>query len=104
MQVTQYALPWARQAWLDTLTAMMNSATSDKQRVLYRLSEIKARMLVVWGKQDKRGHLESALKAIKSIPNAELAIMDRCGHMPYMEDPENYNKIVTAFLKNKITA
>lgn len=102
-QVTQYALPWARQAWLDTLTAMMNPTSSDKHRVLHRLAEIKARMLVVWGKQDKRGHLESALKAIKSIPNVEIEIMDRCGHMPYMEDPENYNRIVTAFLKNRIT-
>jgi hypothetical protein len=28
--------------------------------------------------------------------------MARCGPMPYMADPETYNRIVVAFLKDKI--
>ena len=32
------------------------------------------------------------------IPNSELHFVDKCGHAPMMEVPEEFNRILTEFL------
>jgi pimeloyl-ACP methyl ester carboxylesterase len=33
------------------------------------------------------------------IPNSELYFIDKCGHAPMMEQPEEFNVILDKFLK-----
>jgi pimeloyl-ACP methyl ester carboxylesterase len=35
----------------------------------------------------------------KLIPNSELHFIDRCGHAPMMERPQEFNVILENFLK-----
>jgi pimeloyl-ACP methyl ester carboxylesterase len=35
----------------------------------------------------------------KLIPNSELHFIDKCGHAPMMEAPEEFNAILLKFLK-----
>lgn len=100
MQVTQYSLPWARQAWADTLKAMMNEGVSDQHRMLHRLELLTMKCLVIWGREDTRGLLASAENAIGRIPDARLKVIERCGHMPYMERPEEFNEIMKEFCRD----
>jgi len=37
----------------------------------------------------------------KLIPNSELHFIDKCGHAPMMEVPDEFNKILHGFL-NKL--
>ena len=37
------------------------------------------------------------------IPNSRLHFLDKCGHAPMMEKPEDFNDILDAFLK-EVTA
>ena len=41
----------------------------------------------------------------KLIPNSELHFIDKCGHAPMMEVPDEFNKILNGFIsKLKIPA
>jgi pimeloyl-ACP methyl ester carboxylesterase len=32
------------------------------------------------------------------MPNARLAILGKCGHLPYIEHPAEFNRLVDSFL------
>jgi 2-hydroxy-6-oxonona-2,4-dienedioate hydrolase len=67
------------------------------------LPEMKIPTCLVWGKQDNVTPPEVGEDFNKLMPNSELFWLDKCGHAPMMEHPEDFNKIVHAwFQKNHI--
>jgi pimeloyl-ACP methyl ester carboxylesterase len=65
-----------------------------------RLSEIQSPTLIIWGKQDRAFPIGHAEVAVNGIPNAKLQIFDRCGHLPYLEYANEFNRAVLEFLSN----
>ncbi|MGH2457517.1 MAG: alpha/beta fold hydrolase [Chloroflexota bacterium] len=66
---------------------------------LERLAGLNVPTLLVWGRNDwiiPPSHGEAARRL---IPNARLAVIDRCGHCPQLEQPEEFNRIASAFLQ-----
>ncbi|WP_448697624.1 alpha/beta fold hydrolase [Mucilaginibacter sp. AW1-3] len=55
--------------------------------------------LLVWGKNDKITPPEVAEEFNKLLPDSELHWIDKCGHAPMMERPEEFNEILAGFLK-----
>ena len=53
---------------------------------------------VVWGQQDRILPVAHAQVAVAKIPGARLEIYDRCGHMPQLEYPDKFNRLVLDFL------
>ena len=45
-----------------------------------------------------RARSTEAQRIASLIPNAQLAVMDNCGHWPQYEDTETFNKIHLDFL------
>jgi len=66
--------------------------------LLNRLNTITAPTLVVWGRQDHIIPVAHAQVAIDKIRGARLGIFDHCGHMPQLEHPDRFNKLVLDFL------
>ncbi len=67
-------------------------------KLKYRLRRVKMPTLIVWGKQDglvPPAHGEAYRKA---IANAELRVIDRCGHSPQLERPAEFAALVEEFL------
>lgn len=64
----------------------------------HRLSEIKARTLVIWGRDDRFVPLDIGLRVIWGIPNAEMHIFNQCGHWAQWEHADAFNQMVGAFL------
>ncbi|QIL79059.1 alpha/beta fold hydrolase [Diaphorobacter sp. HDW4A] len=64
----------------------------------HRLSEIKAKTLVIWGRDDRFVPLDVGLRVIWGIPNAEMHIFNQCGHWAQWEHAEVFNSMVTGFL------
>jgi len=54
--------------------------------------------LIVWGQQDTYRPVAHAYVARDKIPNSELHIFDPCGHIPQLERPEDFNKLLLEFL------
>lgn len=53
---------------------------------------------LVWGKQDTITPPEVAEEFNRLMPNADLFWIDKCGHAPMMEHPEEFNRIVKDWL------
>jgi pimeloyl-ACP methyl ester carboxylesterase len=58
---------------------------------------------LIWGANDAITPPFVAQEFHKLIPNSELYFIDKCGHAPMMEQPEEFNAILHKFLK-KLTA
>lgn len=53
---------------------------------------------LIWGKNDTITPPFVGEEFQKLIPNSELHFIDKCGHAPMMEVPEEFNKILSEFL------
>jgi pimeloyl-ACP methyl ester carboxylesterase len=62
------------------------------------LSQIKQPTLLIWGNNDAVTPPFVGREFHKLIPNSELHFVDKCGHAPMMEVPEEFNKILHKFL------
>lgn len=67
------------------------------------LQQIKQPTLLVWGNNDTITPPFVAKEFNKLIPNSELHFIDRCGHAPMMEQPQEFNLILGKFLKKLAT-
>lgn len=65
------------------------------------LNQIKQPTLLVWGKNDNITPPFVAEEFHKLIPNSELYFVDKCGHAPMMEVPDEFNAILHKFLKKQ---
>lgn len=55
--------------------------------------------LVVWGRQDRIIPLEVCRLYQGAIKGAAARVLDRCGHLPEMEKPEEFVRVVLDFLR-----
>ncbi len=63
------------------------------------LNQIKQPTLLVWGNDDTITPPFVGREFNKLIPNSELYFVDKCGHAPMMEVPDEFNAILHKFLK-----
>lgn len=77
---------------------ILTAKSAIRHNVGDRLYEITVPTLIIWGKQDKVTPPFVAEKFDELIPHSELYFIDKCGHAPMMEVPDEFNKILEAFL------
>lgn len=65
------------------------------------LNSIKQPTLLIWGQNDTITPPFVAEEFKKLIPNSELYFIDKCGHAPMMEQPQQFNEILHKFLKKQ---
>ena len=63
------------------------------------LNQIKQPTLLIWGNNDIITPPFVGQEFQKLIPNSELHYIDKCGHAPMMEVPDEFNRILEAFLQ-----
>lgn len=63
------------------------------------LNQIKQPTLLVWGNNDTITPPFVAREFNRLIPNSELHFIDKCGHAPMMERPDEFNRILHVFLQ-----
>ncbi|MDO9594837.1 MAG: alpha/beta hydrolase [Lutibacter sp.] len=56
---------------------------------------------IIWGKNDLVTPPEVAIDFQKLMPDANLFWIDKCGHAPMMEHPDEFNKILESWLKER---
>jgi len=64
------------------------------------LKKIPFKCLVIRGEKDKLMSEQHAEILKNEIKNAELLTMERCGHLPNLEDPEGFNAALSRYLEN----
>lgn len=62
-----------------------------------RLARIRTPTLVMWGAQDELFPAERGRAYAKAIPGARFSLIEDCGHIPSVEQPEAFLKALLAF-------
>lgn len=62
------------------------------------LNQVKQPTCLIWGNNDTITPPFVGKEFHRLIPNSELHFIDKCGHAPMMEVPEEFNKILEGFL------
>jgi 2-hydroxy-6-oxonona-2,4-dienedioate hydrolase len=63
------------------------------------LNQIKQPTLLIWGANDAITPPFVGREFQRLIPNSELHFIDKCGHAPMMEKPDEFNAILHDFLR-----
>ena len=79
------------------ILAMAKSAM--RHNMEKELHKITVPVSLIWGKDDKVTPPEVAKEFHRLLPDSELKWIDKCGHAPMMEQPEEFNQHVDSFLK-----
>jgi len=58
----------------------------------------------VWGRQDRLVPLRRSHTLLRRIPHARLHVLERCGHLPMLEQPAAFNRVVAEFLRTASAA
>ena len=64
-----------------------------------KLHLIKIPVLLIWGKEDSVTPPFVGEKFEELLPDAKLYLIDKCGHAPMMEKPDEFNEILKSFLE-----
>jgi pimeloyl-ACP methyl ester carboxylesterase len=65
---------------------------------MHNLSKIEQPVLIIWGEKDRVLPLKHAYRGREELPKAKLKIMEGCGHIPFFERSEEFNRLVLEFL------
>jgi proline iminopeptidase len=63
-----------------------------------RLAGVPHPVLVMAGRHDRTCVVDASIAMVEHLPNAELTIFERSGHMPFVEEPDAYAAAVRSFL------
>jgi pimeloyl-ACP methyl ester carboxylesterase len=59
---------------------------------------IRAKTLIIWGREDKVLPLKAGERLHHALPGSKLVVIPECGHVPEIEKPVKFNRILTKFL------
>jgi pimeloyl-ACP methyl ester carboxylesterase len=82
---------WDKALWELTLA-------SRESKLADRLTEFNMPVLVITGDDDRIVPTEQSVRLAGEIPNADLVIIEQCGHLPHEEQPEEFMQAVTNFI------
>ncbi|MHC5763598.1 alpha/beta fold hydrolase [Nostoc sp.] len=91
-------LPGAAEATLNLGRSNFNIWGQFYQSIADKLHTIEVPTLIIWGRQDPMVPVTHAQNAVKIISNAQLEIIEECGHWSPIEHPQKFNQLVLEFL------
>jgi pimeloyl-ACP methyl ester carboxylesterase len=68
------------------------------------LKHIKIPTCLIWGKNDTITPPDVAEEFHKLLPLSDLFFIDKCGHAPMMEQPQEFNRILDEWLASQLKA
>lgn len=84
------------------IRVVMTAKSAVRHNLADKLHGIQAPTLLVWGLQDAVTPPFVAEKFHELIADSRLHFLDKCGHAPMMEKPEEFNALLDAFLTEVI--
>jgi 4,5:9,10-diseco-3-hydroxy-5,9,17-trioxoandrosta-1(10),2-diene-4-oate hydrolase len=96
-----FDMPETRKACLRILRSGVDLKGLKKEiclRVRDRAGSLPHKTLIIWGANDKVAPLNQAYVGKNLIKDSQLHVFDKCGHLPQVEWPEEFNHLVLEFL------
>jgi pimeloyl-ACP methyl ester carboxylesterase len=92
-----YQSPGARLAFLASARNIYLEAPYGRRGFYPRLSELDRPALFIWGTHDCLIPAAFSRHVAKWLPSAEQVTLERCGHIPQVERPEETNELLLDF-------
>jgi pimeloyl-ACP methyl ester carboxylesterase len=73
--------------------------TATLSRYVPLLKTIKVPCLLIWGSEDRVIPAESGRRLQRDLPNAQFVAIERCGHLPQEERPDDVVALMRGFYK-----
>ncbi len=97
-----YSAPLKLPGTLEYVHAILDHWSTDMALLERDLDRIRTLpTLLLWGSRDRVVNPRSAAALCARFDKAELIVLPGVGHLPYEEAPEEFNRIVTAFLAKR---
>jgi len=94
----RYANLWKIKGFKRAAAATAESIVPKNAKELTaKFPAIECPALVIWGREDRVLRLELGERLAEDLPNAELAVLDGCGHSPMEELPDETAALVAGF-------
>lgn len=84
-----------------TLNIIATARSAIKNNLEDKLNEITCPTLLIWGKEDTITPPFVGEKFNELIKGSELHFVEKCGHAPMMEHPDEFNRILDNFLSGQ---
>ncbi|MBC8047545.1 MAG: alpha/beta hydrolase [Fimbriimonadaceae bacterium] len=81
------------------IRVLATAKSAIRQNLGEEVGKITSPTLLIWGNNDTITPPFVGEEFHKLIPNSKLIFIDKCGHAPMMEQPEEFNKHLETFLK-----
>lgn len=87
--------------WLPFQSLQQSEILPDGLRnvMIDRVGELKMPTLIIHGGKDRLVPLACAEEAVRINPAIQLAVMEGCGHWPQRDWPDEFNRLISEFLK-----
>ncbi|MBI9043411.1 MAG: alpha/beta hydrolase [Anaerolineaceae bacterium] len=92
-----YRKPLRAENWDRALWEL--STSQDEVSLVEGLGDLSLPVLVVSGDDDRLIPMSSSIQLAEDIPDAELVIFEKCGHVPQEECPQAFLEAVMPFLE-----
>lgn len=92
------SLPGAADAVRETAKQII---PPDMEAMIAQYKTVRVPTLIIWGEEDKVVPLAVGRNFKRDIPDSELVILPRCGHLPQEEEPLETRRLIQAFLRDK---
>ncbi|MEA2211484.1 MAG: hypothetical protein QOF83_1432 [Solirubrobacteraceae bacterium] len=92
-----YQSPGARLAFLASARNIYLEAPYGRRGFYPRLSELERPALFIWGSHDRLIPAAFSRHVAEWLPSAEQVTLERCGHIPQVEQPEETNELLMDF-------
>jgi pimeloyl-ACP methyl ester carboxylesterase len=95
-----YAADEFHNAYLSTVRSLIHprALMGGDHDVTARLRELKMPVQLIWGSADPLFPVQHATRAHGMIQDCRLAVIEGAGHTPQAERPEEFNRVLAAFL------
>ncbi|MFI5172968.1 MAG: alpha/beta fold hydrolase [Chitinophagales bacterium] len=81
------------------IRVLATAKSAIRQNLAEEVAKIQAPTLLIWGQDDTITPPFVGEEFHKLLPNSKLILIDKCGHAPMMEQPEEFNHYLKEFLE-----
>lgn len=87
--------------WLQYLVVEQDTSLTNN---FENFNKLKMPVYIIWGSTDNVTPLWQGERLQQLIPKSRLSIIQNAGHIPYIENPEQFNKLLLGYLQEKKSA
>lgn len=78
----------------------MAKSTAPQRDQRDEVARIKAKTLIIWGREDRVNPMEIGFHLLRDIPDARMLIFKHCGHWAQIEHAKEFNEVALEFLNS----